>query len=484
MTMPQDKKIVVSAAPISGPEVTASYEAGRRAGEEDRAAGVVAAGQEACVLQVRRAAEQWANDHELVGALVERDLLADIAGAQAAHEKAGHGLHLARQRAEDVGVRLLAASRVREAAADQVIGLVNPELVRPTRATDAAGGAGPAPDPPDGEARGDPPPAFRHILERKLPKNVGYAVLAALAGAEGFLNAQSFAATGESSNGSLVLAILVGIGIIGLAHRLGDCAADLLENRTRARGRSPARLAELGLGVPALIFGILGTAAIRARYFAAQNQAHPAEHLSIPTAGLVALAFMLAAAAVAVSMAMRNPFADDIARQDLAIADLRHDHERATEEVLHAQHEVSATSARLHDLLRNVDREYRTQAVYARKCAEAYLDGYCATAGIRVTDSLPVPRPPLLVRDARAWLAAHPVGTLAPPTLPFSSAGPTTAGTRTSSPGQPEWPGPARFGIPDTRSLSNGDAVQSGMPEAERAARQNGTAGTEVAVDA
>ena len=38
---------------------------------------------------------------------------------------------------------------------------------------------------------------------------------------------------------------------------------------------------------------------------------------------------MLAAAAVPVSMAMRNPFADDLAHQDEAIADNRHDHEEA-----------------------------------------------------------------------------------------------------------------------------------------------------------
>jgi hypothetical protein len=206
----------VSAAPISGPEVTASYEAGRRAGEEDREAGVAAQAQQIGVTQVRRIAEQYLNDHELVGALIERDFVGDISCAQAEHAAAGHRLHQANQRAEEVGIQLLAASDYRQAAADRVVSLVNPELMRSRQVPDVAAGAGLAPDPQPEPAR-HRPPAFRHILERKLPKNVGYAVLAALAGAEGFLNAQAFAATGESSNGSLVLAILVGIGIIGLA---------------------------------------------------------------------------------------------------------------------------------------------------------------------------------------------------------------------------------------------------------------------------
>jgi hypothetical protein len=263
-----------------------------------------------------------------------------------------------------------------------------------------------------------------------MPKGWGYGVLVALAGAEGFLNIQAFAATGESSNGSFVLAVLVGIGVIGLAHRIGDCAADLLENRPGARGRSPARMAEVALGLPSLILGILGTAAIRARYYAAQNQAHPGDHINIPTLGLVALAFMLAAAAIAVSMAMRNPFADDLARQGQAIADHQHHHQQAQQELLDAQNDVSATANTLRSVLQALVDEYELQSGYVYQCAEAWLDGYCTGAGVRVTGQLPQAEPPQLVTEARTWLAAHPVGSGAPPTLPFSNA-------RSGEPGTP-----------------------------------------------
>ena len=433
MSQLHDKKITISAAPISGPGKEASYQAGRQAGEEDRAAGLVKAGDQVTVSQVRRLLPQYRTDHDLIGGLTLRDTAGPLAQAHTGHETASHRLHHANTEVNETGLNTLGSIQEHDATASHIISLVNPELVRPgpaRRETDAAA-SDPAASP--GAVDAAPPiRAFRHIIERRLPKNVGWVVLAALAAAEGFLNIQAFAATGESSNASFVLAVLVGIGVIGLAHRIGDCAADLLENRTGARGRSPARLAEVALGAPALIIGILGTALIRARYYAAQNQAHPGEHINIPTAGLIFLAFMLAAAAIAVSMAMRNPFADDLERQDRIIADHRHGHQQAKEELLDAQAEVSNTAATLRTLCEELVNDYSIQRDHVRQCAEAYLNGYCTGAGVRVTDELPVLDPPQCVAAAQAWLEAHPLGTSAPPTLPFSTAHPAGRSTSTT----------------------------------------------------
>jgi hypothetical protein len=469
MSLPSEKKIIVSDAPISGPARESSYQAGRDAGEEDRQAGVVAAGDEVPVEKVRRITERYRTDLDLIGGLALRDKAGPMAEAHAAHEAAGHRLAQANALAEETGVTVLASTQERGATADQITGLVNPELVRPRPpAASEAGAAGPAPTPAAADAA-KAPRAFRHILDRKMPKSWAYGVLVALAAAEGFLNVQAFAATGESSNGSFILAVLVGIGVIGLAHRIGDCAADLLENRTGARGRSPARIAEVALGVPSLIIGIIGTAAIRARYYAAQNQAHPGDHIEIPTLGLVALAFMLAAAAIAVSMAMRNPFADDLARQDLAIADNRHHHQEARDELLDAQGEVSATAAALRRLCEELVNEYRIQRDHVGQCAEAYLDGYCTGAGVHVTDRLPSLDPPQLVADARTWLDAHPFGTLAPPTLPFSAArwaGPDGKPTSSQETGQDRRATKTRFA----------EMASAGMGEDAPAYGSNGSA--------
>ena len=157
---------------------------------------------------------------------------------------------------------------------------------------------------------------------------------------------------------------------------------------------------------------------------------------------------MLAAAAVTVSMAMRNPFADDLGHQDLEIDDHRHDYEQARLRVLLAHDLVSSTAAELHRLLIELDYEYRIQTTFARKCSEAYLEGYCSTAGVRVVGDLPGPRLPGLVAAARDWLGKNPLGTTAPPTLPFSAAlaryhdTPALAQGDSASPGGDDSPGP------------------------------------------
>jgi hypothetical protein len=417
-----DQKIIVSAAPISGPDEKSSYTKGLQAGQDDREAGLFAADQDKAgqdkkvpPADIRRITEQYRAHQAVVGALILRDREGAIATAKTAHEQAGHRLKEAEAKVSETGQAVWASVAEREATADQITNLINPELARHRHGT----------VPSDNPGAGNPPRAFRHILDRKMSRSWGYGVLVALAIAEGFLNIQAFAATGESSSASFVLAVLVGISIVGLAHRIGGCAADLLENLPKARGRSPARIAEVSLGVPALIVGILGTAAIRASYFAAQNRANPSAHISIPTPGLVALAFMLAGAAIAVSMAMHNPFADNLDRQDRAIAGHRHAHEEARQDLLDAQDEVSETASVLWGLFKALVNAYDIQSGYVKDCAEAYLDGYCKGAQVCVgVESLPDSEPQF-VKEAKTWLAANPVGTLAPPALPYSSAGKT-----------------------------------------------------------
>lgn len=437
------EKMLVSAAPINIPDERISYADGRQAGEADRE--LFPSGEEVDISKAGRIIQRHRNLHNLACSLVERDFIERLTQAQAAHEAASQRLSKAMDDAESSGIRVLAASHERTARARHIISLVNPELASaredgpgsppalPNRSPAEQGltmaaavpplyGPSRAPDKTSDAKLDAKPPAFRHILERKLPKGVGYIVLAALAAAEGFLNAQAFAATGATSYESLVLAILVGIGVIGLSHRIGDCLADLLENRTRARGRSPARITELSLTVPALAIGILGTAAIRARYFAEQNRASTTVHISIPTPGLIALAFMLAAAAVAVSMAMRNPFADELTHHDRMIEDLDAIHQEAREQQLKAQHEVSATGARLLAVLLDLERMYRTQIHHVRLTSEAYLRGYSSGAGIRVPGDLPDLPPSALVATALTWIMEYRPGTVAPLVLPFSAA--------------------------------------------------------------
>jgi hypothetical protein len=410
----RDPEIIPSAL-ISGPDVESYRRAGRQAGEEDKQAKIVAEGVEVHVEQVRRIQQRCSSEHEFAAGHVADGYNEPIAEAQAAHEEAGHRLDMAKATAEESRLKLLGAIRKRDATAERVTQLVDPELADQPPDGDVPPG-------PDGESPPPPPRAFRYVLERKLPKDVGYATLTAGAGAEGFLNIQAFAATGETSSGSFVLAVLVGLCVIGLAHLIGNGTADLLENRPGARGRSLATLAQVVLAAPFLVAGIFGTSIIRASFYAEQGQANPATAVHIPAAALVALAFMLAAMAIATSIAMRNMLADDLARQDRAIADYQDAHERAWSEIRDAQDAVSTTAAALNELFRKLDSDYRARAAHVRKCFEAFLDQYSAAAGIRVTGSLPDLAPPQLVADARAWMACHPFGSLAPPTLPFSAA--------------------------------------------------------------
>ena len=430
----------------SATDVESWRRAGRQAGEEDRQAKIVAEGVEVHVEQVRRIRQHYSSEHESAGGHVADGYNELIAEAQAAHEEAGHRLDMANATVGESDLKLQGATRKRDATAERAKQLVDPELA--DQPLDGIVLAGP-------DSKSPPPPrAFRYVLDRKLPKDVGYVTLTAGAGAEGYLNIQAFAATGQTSSGSFVLAVLVGICVIGLAHLIGNGMADLLENRPGARGRSVATLAQIIVAVPFLVTGIFGTSVIRASFYAEQGQANPAAAVHIPTAALVALAFMLAAMAIAASIAMRNEFADDLARQDRTIADYQDAYERAKSEVKNAQDAVSTTAAALNELFRKLDSDYRARAAHVRKCAEAFLDGYSAAAGIRVTGSLPDPAPPQLVADARAWMAAHPFGTLAPPRLLFSAA-------QKVAPGQPAYgtyEAPAnltRPTVPD-RASSNG----------------------------
>ena len=156
---------------------------------------------------------------------------------QAGRQAAGHLLALASTRAEDAGRADRDSIQDRDAMASRVISLVNPELARPPRADSAQ----PAPVSSAARAATGIPPAFRHILERKLPKGWGYGVLVALAGAEGFLNVRAFAATGENSGGSLVLAVLVGTGVIGLAPRRPHQHPELGTGRSSLHARRRGR---------------------------------------------------------------------------------------------------------------------------------------------------------------------------------------------------------------------------------------------------
>jgi hypothetical protein len=403
---------IISGALNSRPDVESYERAGRQAGEEDRQAKIVAEGAELNVDQVRRIPQRFSSENEFAGGHVADGYHEPIAEAQAEHEEAAHRLDMAKALAKEFGQKLQSASQKRDASAERMKRLVEPEL---------------AEQPPDGDVTPDagmarPPRAFRYVTDRKLSKEVGYATLTAGAGAEGYLNIQAFAATGENSSGSFVLAVLVGVSVIGLAHLAGNAIADLLENRPGARGRSMATLAQLVLATPFLIAGIFGTSIIRAMYYTEQSRANPATAIHIPSAALVMLALMLAAMSIATSIAMRNILADDLVRLDRAIADYQDSYDRARSEIEDAEDAVSATAGRLSELFHKLDSDYRAQAAHVRERIEAFLDGYAATAGIRVTGSLPDAPPPQLVADARAWMTAHPFGSRATRALSFTMA--------------------------------------------------------------
>ena len=169
---------------------------------------------------------------------------------------------------------------------------------------------------------------------------------------------------------------------------------------------------------------------------------------------------MLAAMAIATSIAMRNMLADDLARQDRAIAGHQDACKQARSEERDAQDAVSTTTAALNELFRKLESDYRARAAHVRKGFEAYLDGYSAAARIRVTGSLPDLAPPQLVADARAWMACHPFGSLAPPTLSFSAA-------QKAAPGQPYYG--------DYRASENPTGLTAPDPASGNGVRHPGT---------
>lgn len=409
---------IISGASNGRPDLESYRCAGRQAGEEDRQAKIVAEGGDLTVEQVRRIPQRFSSENEFAGGHVADGYHEPIAKAQAEHEDAAHRLDMARALAKEFDQKLKNATQKRDATAERMKRLVEPELAeQPPDAEKPPGG-----DVTPGADTARSPRAFRYVTDRKLSKEVGYATLTAGAGAEGYLNIQAFAATGENSSGSFVLAVLVGVSVIGLAHLVGNAIADLLENRPGARGRSMATLAQLVLATPFLIAGIFGTSIIRATYYTEQGRANPASAIHIPSAALVMLALMLAAMSIATSIAMRSMLADDLARLDRAIADYQDSYDRARSDIEDAQDAVSATAGTLSELFHKLDSDYRAQTAHVRKCVEAFLDGYAATAGIRVTGSLPETAPPQMVSDARTWMAAHPFGSGATRALPFTMA--------------------------------------------------------------
>ncbi len=124
-------------------------------------------------------------------------------------------------------------------------------------------------------------PALRYGWRRDLSPALVWVLLGIIAGAEFALSARAFQSIREQEFLVLLLAGLVGTGLVALAHRIGDNLAHLLEQPLRAKGRSPAKLVELCFEVPALFIGIVGVAKVRSSYF-------EIEHITIPTIGLVA----------------------------------------------------------------------------------------------------------------------------------------------------------------------------------------------------
>jgi hypothetical protein len=238
-----------------------------------------------------------------------------------------------------------------------------------------------------------------------------------IAGAEFALNARAFQAVREAQWLVLLLAGLVGLGMVTLAHRIGSNARDLLEVPVGATGRSPAKLVEVALEVPALLAGLAGVASIRASYFSLVG-------IRIPTFGLVCIQAALAVAAVGTTMAGRNPAADESRDRGRELEEREHARRQPHKALVATQNRLVEAEKLLRGAVQGLVDDFHIQTTAVALAVGAYIGAYGSAAGIVVTgtDELPAAEEPALVTQARQWLAAHPLGTLAHLDLPHSSA--------------------------------------------------------------
>ncbi len=274
--------------------------------------------------------------------------------------------------------------------------------------------------PADGSDVGKEPATERHAwrfpLRRDLPESVAVVVLLLITGAEFALNARAFQSVREAQWLVLLLAGLVGVGMVALAHRIGSNARDLLENPPGASGRSPSKLVEMAVEIPALALGITGVATIRSSYFTIV-------HIRIPTAGLVLLQAALAVAAIATTMAARNQANDQMQdfKEDLEQA--KHEQKKAGAEVVKAESSLARSEGALRTCLQHLVDDYYIQTREVTLATAEYVRAYANAAGVILEGALPEPAMPDLITQAEAWLAEHPLGTAAHTTLPHSHAG-------------------------------------------------------------
>lgn len=320
---------------------------------------------------------------------------------------------------------LAAAAAAKDGFTQRVTELADPALALTIPAPASPTTALPAPEHAPGEGQtGDRAPAehdtvfpgqaWRFPLRRDLHPLVVMLLLVMIAGAEFALNARAFQSVREVQWQVLLLAALVGVGIVTLAHRIGSCARDLLEVPVGAAGRSPAKLVEVALEVPALLAGIVGVASIRASYFSLVG-------IRIPTFGLVCIQLALAIAAVGTTMAGRSQAADESRDRARRVDQRQHNCRQPAKAHTAAQNRLVDAEANLRSALQSLVNDFNIQVPEVALAIDAYIRSYATAAGIKVTGSLPAPAKPELVAQAEQWLSAHPLGTRAHLDLPYNN---------------------------------------------------------------
>jgi hypothetical protein len=259
--------------------------------------------------------------------------------------------------------------------------------------------------------------AWRFPLQRDLPPWAAIGLLSLIAGAEFALNARAFQSVREVQWLVLLLAALVGIGLVSLAHRVGTNLRDVLDVPLGSKGRSPAKLVELGTEIPALLLGIVGVATIRSAYFRLVG-------ITIPTLGLVCIQLALGVAAVGITMASRNQAADESRDRRRELEQQTHERNKPRKTQLAAQGRLVRAEQNLRTALQTYVNDYTIQVAEVALGMEQYVRSYATAAGITVVGTLPSPAKPLLIVQAEQWLASHPVGTLAFLELPYRSSEP------------------------------------------------------------
>ena len=301
---------------------------------------------------------------------------------------------------------------------DRPLALTDTETSEPADGSGAASSEGGDPTS-EGEspAEAEENSALRYGWRRDLSPWVVWLLLAVIAGAEFALSARAFQSIREQEWLVLLLAGLVGTGMVALAHRIGDNLAHLLEQPIGAKGRSPAKLVEVCFEIPALFIGIVGVATLRSSYFRLV-------HIAIPTHGLVCLQLMLAAAAVGVTMAGHNEGADELRDRRRLREQLTYARHRALKPHLAAQHTLVSAEGALRQALQGLVSDYGVQVHdVRRRFKDQYVRAFNEAAELQLGEAaLPEVDPPSLVAQAAAWLDAHPVGTLAHLDFAYSSA--------------------------------------------------------------